>query len=158
MSGTTMTANQIITLALKDSGAFGDGQTPTATDLADGLQRLNMMLAQWQRKRWLVWHTVDNAILSQGKQSYSVGPGGDISIPRPDRLEFAYIRQMGTQQVNPNYPTGGQQYFSGTGNPSTSNISPGTCVLWLNTTTNIMAIWCNVNGTLIEGSALGIFQ
>jgi hypothetical protein len=49
----------------------------------------------------MVWALVDTAITSTGAQSYSVGPGGNISsIPRPDRLEDAFFRQ--TIQSQPN--------------------------------------------------------
>ncbi len=85
----------IINLALKDSGAFGVGQTPLAEDVNDAFTRLNWMLAQWNRKRWLVYHLLDLSVLSTGAQSYTVGPGGDINTsPRPDRLEKAYFRQL----------------------------------------------------------------
>jgi hypothetical protein len=89
------TPNDLITLALRDSGVIGTGQNPLAQDVNDAFTRLNQMLAQWQRKRWLIWHLIDLGILSTGQQSYSIGPGGDIEVPvRPDRLESAFFRQI----------------------------------------------------------------
>lgn len=102
-----VSAYDIIILAMKDAGILGIGQTPMAEDMNDALLRLNMMIAQWRVKRWLVWHLVDKSIVSTGAQSYSVGPGGDIDVAvRPDKLESAFFRMLpgsnGTQSVD--YP------------------------------------------------------
>ncbi len=84
----------IIQMALKDAGALGVGQTPLAEDVDDAFLRLNWMVSTWARKRWLIWHLVDVACLCTGRQSYTVGPGGDFSLPsRPSRLEAAFVRQ-----------------------------------------------------------------
>lgn len=101
------TALDIITLAYKDAGILGVGQSLLPEDINDGLTRLNMMIAQWRVKRWLIWHLVDKSVVSTGAQSYSVGPGADIDVPvRPDKLETAYFRMLpganGTQAVD--YP------------------------------------------------------
>jgi hypothetical protein len=103
----TTTANDIITLAFRDAGILGVGQSLLPEDYNDALTRMNMMIAQWRVKRWIVWHLVDKSVVSTGAQSYTVGPGGDINVPfRPDKLETAYFRMLpganGTQSVD--YP------------------------------------------------------
>lgn len=93
----TDTVGDLITLVLQDSGVFGDGQTPRAVDANNALKRLNMMLAQWNRKRWLVYQLIDVNVVSTGAVSYSVGPGADFDTPRPDRLEDGnFMRQLNT--------------------------------------------------------------
>lgn len=99
-----VTVNDLITLVLKDAGVFGVGQTPLAEDVNDTMARCNMMLASWNRKRWLVYHLVDTIVPSTGAQSYSVGTGGDINIARPDQIEAAYFRQVNIQPLQPDYP------------------------------------------------------
>ncbi len=37
---------------------------------------MNMMLAQWQRKRWLVYSLDDVSFAPTGAASYTVGVGG----------------------------------------------------------------------------------
>lgn len=99
------TARDLIVLALKDSGVLGVGQTASAEDITDNLKRLNIMLSQWARQRWIVWNLTSTGIVSTGAQSYTVGTGQDFDIPRPDRLEDAYIRLLnpsGQNQVD--YP------------------------------------------------------
>lgn len=89
-----LTPLDIINFSLKASGVLGVGQSPLAEDLNDSFTALNGLLAVWQRKRWLIWHLTDNALTSTGAVSYSVGPGGDFDVARPDRLEAAFFRQF----------------------------------------------------------------
>lgn len=98
------TPNDLIKLALKDSGVVGIGQTPNSEDTNDAFDRINMMLAQWQRKRWLIWHLVDVSKVSTGATSYTVTTGGDFNVARPDRLESAFFRQVNIQPLQPDYP------------------------------------------------------
>lgn len=84
----------IINQAMKKAGVLGIGQTASAEDNNDAFQDLNDMIAQWRRKRWLVWHEVTISKTSTGAQSYTVGPGGDFNVARPDRLEAAFCRQL----------------------------------------------------------------
>lgn len=95
------TARDIINLALKDAGVVGVGQSALAEDVNDAFTKLNWMLSQWQRKRWLVFQNVDLPFVSTGAQTYTVGPGGNFNVPiRPDKLEAAYFRQLIQSQPN----------------------------------------------------------
>ncbi|WLE58388.1 hypothetical protein GIY62_14760 [Burkholderia plantarii] len=93
------TAVDIITLALKDLGALGVGQSISPDDTMDALATLNMMLGQWQGERLSVYHLVDTAIQSTGAQAYAVGPGGDFNVPWVYEINAAYARlSNGTAQ------------------------------------------------------------
>lgn len=124
------TASDICSAALKDSGAFGVGQTPLAEDISDAKARLQWMLQQWERKRWFIFHLVTYSCVAQvdptgqfqGKQFYTVGPGGDFNTDltrrpweseynsnfgpgyavsaRPNRIESAFLRQITMSQPN----------------------------------------------------------
>lgn len=84
----------IINQAMLEAGVIGVGQTALAEDTNDAFTRLNWMMAQWARKRWLIWQLVTLSKISTGAQSYTVGPGGDFDIAqRPDKLESAFLRQ-----------------------------------------------------------------
>ena len=88
------TPGDIVNLALLDSGVIGQGQSASSEDTNNALTRLNFMLAQWNRKRWLVYNLVDTLIPSTGAVFYTVGVGGDFNIGRPDKLEDGnYLRQ-----------------------------------------------------------------
>lgn len=94
------TVNDLVNSALKKSGVLGVGQTASPEDSNDAFNEINYMLAQWNRKRWIVPHLVDTSINSTGAESYTVGTGGDFNIARPDRLEFAYFRLLNTTGQN----------------------------------------------------------
>jgi hypothetical protein len=95
-----VTPLDIVTQSLKKAGVLGVGQTPLAEDTNDAFCDLNDMIAQWARKRWLMWHLLDVALVSTGAMSYTVGVGGDFNTPRPDRLEAAFFRQIVPSQPN----------------------------------------------------------
>lgn len=95
-----VTALDVITQSLKKAGILGVGQTALAEDTNDAFYDLNDMIAQWARKRWLMWHLLDVPLVSTGAMSYTVGIGGDFNTPRPDRLEAAFFRQIVPSQPN----------------------------------------------------------
>lgn len=94
------TINDLCTQALRESNAFGVGQTPLAEDLNDAQIRLMWMLQEWERKRWFVYHLINIVVQSTGAQTYSVGPGGQfdtgVGSVRPARIEAAFLRQPTT--------------------------------------------------------------
>lgn len=94
---------QLIRLALRDAGVNGQGQQPNSEDTNDAFTHLNMMLAAWNRKRWLVYHLLDVPLVSTGALSYTIGPNGDFNVPRPDRIEAAFLRYL-TQNQQPDWP------------------------------------------------------
>jgi hypothetical protein len=91
-----MTPNDLIRLALKTAGVVGVGQTPLAENVNDAFTQLNMMLGQWNRRRWLVYHLIDTFCVSTGAPYYVVGLEHDFDVPRADRIESAFVRWGGT--------------------------------------------------------------
>lgn len=92
-TGTT-TIGDIIALALRDANVVGEGQTASASQTRDAFVKLNWMLAQWRRRRWLIYHTIDVSVACTGQQSYTIGPGGDVPLTyRPAKLQAAFLRQ-----------------------------------------------------------------
>jgi hypothetical protein len=99
------TWGDLIQIVFRDSGVLGVGQTLQAQDTQDGKRRINMMLSQWKRRRWLVYHLVDYSVAMTGARSYTFGAGGNINAPRTDAIESAFVRQVTQAQPNqPDYP------------------------------------------------------
>lgn len=90
----------LIRLALRDAGVNGVGQTPSDEENNDVFLHLNMMLAQWNKRRWLVYHLVDIFKTSTGATSYTIGTGADFDVTRPDRIEAAFSRYLGSTVSN----------------------------------------------------------
>lgn len=102
MSGTSTTiVGDLITQALKLTGAVPQGQTPSAEESNDALTMANQMLSAWNAKRWDVYGLNDVSTPATGALSYTLGTGEAFNTPRVDRLEAAYM----VQDVNGNaYP------------------------------------------------------
>lgn len=98
------TIGDICYAALKECGAVGVGQTPLAEDINDAWARLQWMIMQWERKRWLVYHLKKYSLISTGQISYTIGPGGEFdtgqNTVRPARISSAFVRQQ-YGQINP---------------------------------------------------------
>ena len=90
-------------LALRMAGRITDQQrvSDTSADMNDATSLLVMMLGQWQRKRWLIWNEVETATVSTGAQWYTVGPGLDFDMPRPDKIHAAWCRMQPFGGPNP---------------------------------------------------------
>lgn len=90
------TARSIIELAAKQTGILGVGQTLLSEDTNDAFKLLQNMISQWQVRRWLVPSLSRHSFVGDGSESYSVGIGGDIDIPRPNDIKGAYVVQLNT--------------------------------------------------------------
>lgn len=98
------TPGDIIQLALKTANVLGVGQTASAEDTTDAFNALNMMMAQWQRRRYMVYQLVSFSLQATGQEVYTVGPGGDFDIPRPAKIESAFFRQLSGGPLPVDYP------------------------------------------------------
>lgn len=81
--GTTVVAG-----ALRLIGVLGQGSAPTASQLQEGMRRLNMMMGQWftqSQTQPVLGRQVFPCV--SNKQVYTVGPGGDLDMPRPLKLD-----------------------------------------------------------------------
>lgn len=101
------TVRDICTLALKEAGVLGVGQTALAEDINDTFTLLNRMMAQWQRKRWVVPSLYDIGAVANGAKSNPIGPGQFWNAQRPDKIQAAYFIQTGN-----NNPTNGPNAVS----------------------------------------------
>ena len=96
------TLGDICDEALHEAGVVGLGQRATAEDSNAAWARVQIMLQEWQRKRFLIYHNVTLLITSSGALSYPVGPsagalGGfetGAGSVRPNRIEYAFLRQL----------------------------------------------------------------
>ncbi len=87
------TVGALLNNSLIDAGIVGINESIEPQILNRAFTQINWILADWARKRWLVYRIADYSIISTGAQTYYVGLGMDIAInPRPDRLEYAFLR------------------------------------------------------------------
>jgi|SRR5579871_1434848 len=94
-----MTAQYFIKRAMRMLNAIELGRDPTGAEAADGFDSLNQMLEAWSRKRRMVWaQQITEVTFPSSKQSYTIGPGGDLAtdinggaILKPNRITWADI-------------------------------------------------------------------
>ena len=99
------TCQALLTNALMDGGIVGIDEAVEQPILNRAFTQANWLLAQWARKRWLVYRIQDYSFVSSGALTYPVGAIGanvvGINIsPRPDRLEYAFLRFLNSPPGN----------------------------------------------------------
>ena len=99
------TIRSIVSLAMKEAGVLGVGQSLLAEDINDGFTLFSRMLNAWQVSRWLVPGLTDIAAISNGAKSNKNGPGQFYNAMRPDKILAAYFLQLNTGNTTPvSYP------------------------------------------------------
>ena len=87
-----MNALQIISAAMRNTNALASGETPTSAESQDCLDLLNLMMDAWSAERLMVFTiTMKEFTLVPGKQTYTLGSGGDFDFPRPAKIYRAGI-------------------------------------------------------------------
>lgn len=99
-SGLFWAAQDYINSSLRLIGSLASGELPSATENQDALAILNQMLDVWQAKAWMI-PGLQRLIFAPAtlKQTYSVGPLGDLNIVRPSKVTaVSVINQPGSTQ------------------------------------------------------------
>ena len=87
------TALTLITDALLDLGVLADEETPTASQAAGALRKLNNMIDAWNIESLMVYGANSYTLpLVPGQGVYTIGPTGNLNIPRPALIQSAYLR------------------------------------------------------------------
>lgn len=95
------TVTDLLTNALTDAGIVGIEESIETPILNRAFRQANWLLAQWARKRWLVYRLQDYSFVCTGAETYSVGLNQTVNInARPDRLEFAFLRFLNSPPGN----------------------------------------------------------
>lgn len=95
-SGSLVTANDIITRALKIIKVLGDSEAPSSTEARDGLVSLNAMMKTWSAQSLMVFQIqqeVFQGIVTTSAQSYTIGPGQTLDTTRPIQIvDGSFVR------------------------------------------------------------------
>lgn len=81
--------------SLKIIGAIAAGETPTSTEMSDGLRVLNRMIGQWSTQNLLIFTRVrEEFTLTPSDGSYTIGSTGDFNTSRPMEIEAATLEDQ----------------------------------------------------------------
>lgn len=97
------TTLNLITDVLLDMGVIADQETPTASQAVGALTKLNDLIESWNIDPLKLYSSTQRLMpFVAGQQSYTIGVGGNLNIPRPDDgITSAYVRstfQVPSQQ------------------------------------------------------------
>lgn len=88
-----MLVRNLIKAAYSNLGVIDGAGEPESWQYTQGLQALNSMLASWSREKQVIYVLFDeNFTLTIGKQSYTVGTGGELNTGWPFEIQSAYYR------------------------------------------------------------------
>ena len=86
-------AQHYIKKALQKAGVIAKSETPSADELQDGLDTLNMMLSLWSAKNLMIFAAIEEThVLTIGTYQYTIGTGQTINTPKPIRIVGASVR------------------------------------------------------------------
>lgn len=89
-------AYDLITGALRITGAIASGETPTADEATDALRSLNDILEDWSTEALTVYGQANETFNTvAGQATYTIGPGGNWATDRPVRINGGYCRYQG---------------------------------------------------------------
>lgn len=75
-----MTSDQLVTAALRKLAVVGDGQTPSATQLANGTLALNAMLKGFEAKGMPLWAITEKSIPLTNTRSYTLSTDAPLKV------------------------------------------------------------------------------
>lgn len=91
MSGTSMTAQEIVATALRKLGVVNRRDTINSQEMEDGLEALWMLLDSWNTQSFMIpFYTKLTFPIDPSKREYTIGPNGDFDVPRPLEIIEAY--------------------------------------------------------------------
>jgi hypothetical protein len=87
------TALNLITDVLLDMGVIADQETPTASQAAGALVKLNDLIESWNLDPQKLYGATQYLVpLIANKSTYTIGSGGDLNISRPADITNAFVR------------------------------------------------------------------
>lgn len=89
------TGRDIITASMRKIGVIASGETPSASELADGMSALTAMLDSWSNEGLTVNASVrEEFSLTVNDGSYTIGTSGNFNTTRPMSIDQATIEDQ----------------------------------------------------------------
>ena len=89
----TVTRDDIIKRALRLIGVVAQGETPTTDQVTEAALSLNGLVKAWQADGMPLWALKETSIpLTGGVNSYTLGLGATVNIPKPLKVTQAWFR------------------------------------------------------------------
>ena len=93
----SITRDDIIKGALRLCGAVALGETPTTDQVTEASESLNMLVKAWQADGMALWARGEYTLpLTLSSQSYAIGTGQTVDIPKPLKITQAILHDTQT--------------------------------------------------------------
>ena len=101
-SPTSKSIYGIINDAMHDAGLLGEGEEPNSEALAVNFRRLNDIINLWQTQGLKLFYLQEVTIPLVASQSlYTMGPTGNVVMPKPSRVLSGYVLDAGSNARRP---------------------------------------------------------
>ena len=77
------TPQALITFGLRANGILGVGQSALAEDYQDAFSALNGMIAQWNVRRWMIYHEITESLATDGRGHANQAGGSKMNPSTP---------------------------------------------------------------------------
>lgn len=94
------TAQTLIKGALRAIGVIASGETPSAAEMQDALETLQLMLRGWSAHNIRLYYTKQESLAISGGEYYTIGSGGDLDTVRPASIRGAWTSDGPVQIVD----------------------------------------------------------
>lgn len=142
-----LSRNNIIEAAMRKCGRLAKGQSADATDLGNGMQALNAVIAGLQTLGMPLWARKDYSVtLVAGQRDYTLGEGQTINTPFPLKMQKVVLETISGGAMREVFPVAYQDFrllnTESTGAPTCYSYQPkvnvGVLSLWpLPTSTDV---------------------
>lgn len=98
-SGSTdfsVTRDQLISGALRIAGAIAQGETPTATQVTEAAEALNMFVKELQADGMPLWAIKQYAVTLTATSTYNIGSGQTVNTSKPLKVIQAFLHNTST--------------------------------------------------------------
>ncbi len=118
----SITRDDIIKGALRLCGALALGETPSADQVSEASDALNMLVKAWQADGMALWARSEYTLaLTLDTKSYTIGLGETVNIPKPLKITQAILHDTQTNVDIPMRIITRDEYLR-LGNKSTNGI------------------------------------
>lgn len=87
----SITRDQLLSGALRIAGAIAQGETPTATQVTEAAEALNMFVKELQADGMPLWAIKQYSIPLTASSTFTIGEGATINTPKPLKVFQAYL-------------------------------------------------------------------
>jgi len=87
-----LTRDQFLTAALRICGAVAQGDTPTAAQLTESAEALNIFVKELEADGMPLWAIKQTTITLTATNTYTIGIGMTVNVPKPLKIIQAFLR------------------------------------------------------------------